>query len=100
MRFLGCVSVGQRRQRLIDDAEKLDEVLLVGLDIEDPGCVLAPCHRFVQLPERADLVGRLVILGHFGEHDLRSVVQCHCFRRTGVVLNGNVFEERDKAHVG
>jgi hypothetical protein len=31
----------QERQRLVDDAEQIDETLLVGLDVEDAGRVLA-----------------------------------------------------------
>src|SRR5688572_4966865 len=64
-------------QRLVDEAKEVDEVLLVWLEVEDPGGVLATRRRLVQQAQRGHLVGRMVVLGDLGEQHLRSVVQCH-----------------------
>ena len=50
-RVRDCV---ERRQRLVDEAEQVDEVLLVGLDVEDARRELVARRRLVQQAQRAD----------------------------------------------
>ena len=86
-------------ERLVHDAEQLHEVLLVGLDVDDARGELASGRVLVQQPQGAHLVGRVIVLSEFAEQDLRAVVQGHRRRGAGIVLDGDVLEERDEAHV-
>jgi hypothetical protein len=50
----------EARQRLVDDVQLRQEVVAIGLDVDQPGRELAAPGRLVQALERADLVGRIV----------------------------------------
>jgi 2-oxoglutarate ferredoxin oxidoreductase subunit beta len=66
---------------LVDDAEQVDKVLLVGLEVEDAGRILPARMCRADHLQGLRLVGRRVRLGHLRQDDLRTVVQRHLRRR-------------------
>jgi hypothetical protein len=73
----------ERGQRLVDDAEELEEVLLVRLEIQNAGREFASA-RYRASAQRAHLVRRVVVLCDLRQQELRSVVQ-----RDSVVVPGS-----------
>src|SRR6266516_391622 len=54
----------QSREGVVDEVQLGQEVVLVGLDVEDAGRELAAVRCLVQQAHRGQLVGRVVVLGN------------------------------------
>src|SRR5204863_9924586 len=67
----------QRRQRLVDEVQLFEEIVAVGLDVDESGRKLAAPRRLVQAFERRDLVRRIVRLLELLQEQTRSVVHAH-----------------------
>ena len=90
-------SSGSVRQRFVDDVQLGQEVVAIGLDVDQAGRELAAARGFVQPPERADLVGRVVVFFELLQQQLRPVVHRHFLRRARLVVDRDVLEERHEA---
>src|SRR5215472_9928297 len=88
---------GQEGQRLVGQVQEVDEVVLVGLDVEDAGGKLAAARGLVEEPGGRQLVGRVVILGYLAQEELRPVMHLDGRRRPRLVLDVDVFKVRHEA---